>query len=250
MKTALAIRHLHFEDLGSLQPLLLERGYTLRYLEAGTDDLRDAALADLLVVLGGPIGAFDEQLHPFLLDELTLIERQLQQQRPLLGICLGAQLIARALGARVGDMGFKEIGFAPLTLSAQGQASVLAGLQGVPVLHWHGDRFELPDGAIPLAGTALCANQAFSVGRHVLALQCHLEAQPQQIERWLIGHACELSQSGIDPRRLRCQAAAVASSLPAAAQAVFAAWLDALPPSPGKASDCSQPPTSRSTHHV
>lgn len=229
MKTAIAIRHLHFEDLGSLQPLLQERGYTVRYLQAGSGDLRNVEAADLLIVLGGPIGAFDEHEYPFLLDELALIERQLARSLPLLGICLGAQLIARALGAGVASMGLKEIGFAPLTLTAQGRASALAALEQVPVLHWHGDRFEIPDVARLLAGTRLCANQAFSVGEHVLALQCHLEAQPQQIEQWLLGHAFELAQAGIDPCVLRRQAQVAASSLPLAARAVFGAWLDALP---------------------
>ena len=229
MKTALAIRHLHFEDLGSLQSLLHERGYSVRYLEAASDDLHIQEEPDLLVVLGGPIAAFLERGYPFLLDELALIQRQLQRRLPLLGICLGAQLIARALGAGVASMGLKEIGFAPLTLTAQGRASPLAALEQAPVLHWHGDRFEIPEGAMLLAGTTLCANQAFSVAEHVLALQCHLEAQPQQIEQWLVGHACELAQAGIDPCVLRRQAEAVASRLPLAARAVFGTWLDALP---------------------
>ena len=233
MKTALAIRHLHFEDLGALLPLLHERGYSVRYLDAPSDDLRNIEEPDLLVVLGGPIAAFDEHAHPFLLDELALIQRQLQRRLPLLGICLGAQLIARALGADVASLGLKEIGFAPLTLTTQGRASPLAALAQAPVLHWHGDRFEIPEGATLLAGTALCANQAFSVGEHVLALQFHLEALPQQIEHWLVGHACELAQAGIDPIALRRQAQAAALSLPAAARAVFGAWLDALPADSG-----------------
>ncbi|WP_296251162.1 gamma-glutamyl-gamma-aminobutyrate hydrolase family protein [uncultured Stenotrophomonas sp.] len=128
MKTALAIRHLHFEDLGALRPLLHEGGYSVRYLEAASDDLHIQEEPDLLVVLGGPIAAFDEREYPFLLDELALIQRQLQRRLPLLGICLGAQLIARALGAEVASMGLKEIGFAPLTLTAQGRAGLLRWL--------------------------------------------------------------------------------------------------------------------------
>jgi GMP synthase (glutamine-hydrolysing) len=137
-------------------------------------------------------------------------------------------LIARALGAGVAGMGVKEIGFAPLTLTAEGEASPLAALAHMPVLHWHGDRFDIPEGATRLAGTPTCANQAFRVGRHVLALQCHLEADPRQIERWLVGHACELAQAGIDPCALRAQALALQADLPLAAGAAFTAWLDEI----------------------
>lgn len=227
MKT-LAIRHLHFEDLGTLEPLLQARGHTIQYLDATQDDLSrlDGRDADLLVVLGGPIGACDDDAYPFLVEELAAVRRWLAAGRPLLGICLGAQLIARAMGARVEPMGRKEIGFAPLVLTPAGEASPLAMLAGTPVLHWHGDRFDIPPGAVRLASTAVCAHQAFAVGRHVLGLQCHLEADPLRIERWLVGHACELAQAGIDARTLRAEAQAVQARLPQAASAVFARWLD------------------------
>jgi GMP synthase (glutamine-hydrolysing) len=230
MKTAIAIRHLDFEDIGTLEPLLTARGYAVRYLDATTDDLlaEDTATVDLLVVLGGPIGAFDDARYPFIESELAIIQQRLDSQRPLLGICLGAQLIARALGADVVSMGMKEIGFAPLTLTPEGEVSPLAALGKAPVLHWHGDRFDIPAGATLLAGTPACASQAFSMGRHVLALQCHLEADPSRIERWLVGHACELAQAGIDPRALRTEAQIRQSDLPLAAQAAFSAWLDGI----------------------
>lgn len=228
--TAIAIRHLHFEDLGTLEPLLQSRGYAVRYVDAPTEDLRAPHIADagLLVVLGGPIGAFDEAAYPFLADELALVRRRLDSQQPLLGICLGAQLIARALGAPVAPMGVKEIGFAPLALTAAGRDSPLAALSGVPVLHWHGDQFGIPPGAQCLAGTATCPHQGFAVGPQVLGLQCHLEADPRTLERWLVGHACELAQAGVDPRTLRAEAQALQARLPAAAGAVFTRWLDGL----------------------
>lgn len=227
-KSAVVIRHIHFEDLGTLGPVLQERGYLVRYVDPAVDDLAslDAVEPDLLVVLGGPIGAFDDALYPFLGAELALVERRLAAARPLLGICLGAQLIARALGAGVAPMGAKEIGFGALELTDAGKASALAGLAGVPVLHWHGDRFEIPPGALRLAATPACANQAFALGATVLGLQFHLEADSARIERWLVGHASELAQAGIDPRSLREQARLAGTSLAAASAAVFHAWLD------------------------
>ena len=102
MKTALALRHLAFEDLGLIEPLLVKRGFEVRYHEAGVDDFNavDLAVVDLLVVLGGPISVEDEERFPWLIDEVALIRQRLDSQRPLLGICLGSQLMARALGAR------------------------------------------------------------------------------------------------------------------------------------------------------
>jgi len=228
MKTAIAVRHVYFEDLGILELLLHERGYKVQYVDAAVDDLAslDPRTPDLLVLLGGPIGAFDDEIYPFLKHELELLRRRLQSGRPVLGICLGAQMIARALGARVYALGVKEIGFGTITLTKEGRASALAALSDLPVLHWHGDQFDIPAGAVRLATTAIGANQAFAMGAQVLGLQFHLETDARLIERWLVGHASEISQAGIDPRTLRAQARKHGASLSAAARRVFTAWLD------------------------
>jgi len=227
MKTLLALRHLAFEDLGLLAPLLQAEGWAIRYHDIGVDDLQaiDLAQVDLLVVLGGPIGAEDDDRYPFLGDEVRLIQRRLAARRPLLGICLGAQLMARALGARVAPMQRKEIGFAPLSLTPEGARSPLAGLGHQPVLHWHGDQFSLPPGVAALAGTALCPHQAFTVGAHAMAWQFHLEVDPARIEQWLIGHAAELAQAGIAPAPLRDGARLHGPALAQALQGVVRPWL-------------------------
>jgi len=228
MKSVIALRHLQFEDLGTIEPLLVERGYRVRYVDATVADLKtlDVVSPDLVVVLGGPIGAFDDDTYPFVAQEIALVKARLQSRRPLLGICLGAQFIARVLGAHVYPMGYKEIGFSPLTLTSEGRGSPLAALGDTPVLHWHGDRFEIPDGATRLAGTADCPNQAFSYGENVLGLQFHLEADTKRIEQWLVGHANELGQLEIDPRVIREHAQALDGELTKASRNVMAAWLD------------------------
>jgi GMP synthase (glutamine-hydrolysing) len=234
LSTAAVIRHVAFEDLGVLAPVLAARGISARYFEAGVDDLgaieRDAP--DLLVVLGGPIGVYDEPLYPFLGEEVALIERRLSAGAPTLGICLGAQLIARAAGARVYPGAQKEIGFSPLALTRDGEASCLGELKAAAhnVLHWHGDTFDLPAGATRLALTPITQNQAFSLGPSVLALQFHVEAEPQRLERWLIGHTGEIAQAGLDVRALRAEIARQGPAVAAAGAQAFLRWLDGIAP--------------------
>ncbi|SDL62086.1 GMP synthase (glutamine-hydrolysing) [Modicisalibacter muralis] len=166
MKTAFAIRHVSFEDLGVWEPLLRERGYDVRYHDIGLDSrwVEEALQADLLVVLGGPISALDEARYPFLLAELEVIQQRITAGYPTLGICLGAQLIARAMGAFITAMTAREIGFDTLTLTAAGRASFMAPLDNMPVLHWHGDEFEIPAQAAALAVSPRCYRQAFCPG--------------------------------------------------------------------------------------
>jgi GMP synthase (glutamine-hydrolysing) len=231
MKSAIAIRHVHFEDLGVFGPVLERRGYHVAYLDVGIDRVAADVVdqADLLVVLGGPIGAYEDDLYPFLLEELAVIQRRLASGKPILGICLGAQLIARAMGARVYPGPAKEIGWSAVTLTDAGCHGPLAALEAVPVLHWHGDTFDLPVGAVRLASTSICANQAFSVGRQVLAFQFHPEATGAGLERWLIGHACEIAATpGVSVPDLRNQARSMATHGAACGQRCLDLWLDGL----------------------
>jgi GMP synthase (glutamine-hydrolysing) len=192
--TTLALRHVAFEDLGLLAPLLAERGHAVRYVDVPTADLDsvDSLSPDLLVVLGGPIGVYESDRYPFLERETAWLAERLAAGRPTLGICLGSQLMAKALGARVYASGTKEIGWAPVTLTAAGATSCLRHIEETAVLHWHGDTFDLPAGAELLASTAVCRNQAYSFGEHALALQFHAEAAGRALESWFVGHACEI----------------------------------------------------------
>ena len=232
MKRAVALRHLAFEDLGLLADLLTERRYDVSYREAGVEELADLRLQrdDLLIVLGGPIGAYEDDRYPFLADEVRLIERSVRCDVPVLGICLGAQLLARALGARVYRGSAKEIGFAPVTLTAEGRAGCLGLLEREPspVLHWHGDTFDLPAGARHLAATDITPNQAFGLGARVLGLQFHLEADLSRFERWLIGHTGELAAGHIDVGRLRADGRRHARALARIGRSVLASWLDGI----------------------
>lgn len=231
MKSAVAIRHVAFEDLGAFAPALAAAGFTIQYHDVGTHDLRalEPDAADLLVVLGGPIGAYEDTAYPFLKDELDVIGRRLTMGRPLMGICLGAQLIARAAGARVFPSGAREIGFAPIMLSEAGVRSCLEPFAKDPLtLHWHGDTFDLPRGAERLASTALCENQAFAIGSAVIGFQFHPEVDGRGIEKWLVGHAVELAGARIDVPRLRAEAHAYGERLARKGRAVAAAWLGAL----------------------
>lgn len=230
MKTAVVFRHVPFEDLDSLSETLLAKGYRWRCIDTPVQSLSsfDALKDDLLIVLGGPIGVYEQHLYPFLETELRIIRERLAAGKPVLGICLGAQLMASALGAHVASMGVKEIGYAPVTVSDSAPA-YFAPLHNLPVLHWHGDSFEIPESGTLLASSDVCENQAFSVGDFALGFQFHLEVTAAGLESWLVGHASELSHAGVDPRTLREDATRYSARLSSAARQVVGHWLDALP---------------------
>jgi GMP synthase (glutamine-hydrolysing) len=231
---ALVLSHLAFEDLGSLEAPLRERGFDIETVDAATErfPLKQAESCDLLVVLGGPIGVYDQRDYPFLKDEITCIGERLAARKPILGICLGAQLMAAALGARVyrGQHG-AEIGWFPIQAAA-GSSSCewFAPLltSGLSLFHWHGDTFDLPLGAQLLAKTEHYTNQAFALGSYALGLQFHPEVSATGLESWYVGHACELHHAGISAASLRSAAHEKAAALEEAAARFWKLWLDTI----------------------
>jgi GMP synthase (glutamine-hydrolysing) len=231
MRLALVIRHVACEDLGNLAQVLQQRALVVRYVEAGIDDLGqlNPLAPEVLIVLGGPIGAYQEHHYPFVTDELRLLERRLAADLPTLGICLGAQLMARALGAKVYAGPRKEIGWSPLQLSEAGRRSCLAPLakRQAAVLHWHGDTFDLPAGATHLASTLAYDNQAFAWGTRGLALQYHAEVTARGLERWFISHAHELDHTpGLSVGQLRQDTQCYAPRLQVRAASCWQTWLN------------------------
>jgi GMP synthase (glutamine-hydrolysing) len=228
-RTAVALRHVAHEDLGILAQVLPDVGFAVAYRDTQRDDLSDPtiAAADLLIVLGGPFGAYETETYPFLAREIGILERRLARGGATLGICLGAQLMAKALGANVFPGPLKEIGWGKVDLTAEGRASALKPLgdDGAVVLHWHGDTFDLPDGATRLAANANYQNQAFSYDDRALALQFHLEADGAVLENWYTGNAGDLEAVQIPAADLRVQTMKISQAVRVRGSKIFAAWL-------------------------
>jgi GMP synthase (glutamine-hydrolysing) len=231
LKTAIAIRHVAFEDLGSLAEVLVERGYCIGYLEATSSNLTSLIdrQPDLLIILGGPIGVYDEEDYPFLTSEFQVLQARLAADLPTLGICLGAQLMAQALGAKVYPGGKKEIGWSPISLTAAGENTPLKHLQSSPVLHWHGDTFDLPANAIHLASSSIYPNQAFAWQRCGLALQFHPEVTAKGLEAWFVGHACEINATdAVNVSLLRRDTELYSQALVTSAKLLWHSWLEQI----------------------
>jgi len=198
-KPVLAIRHVEHEGLGALADVLTRAGLEYRYLDlfSATTSKFNPRLYCGLIVLGGPMNADEFARYPFLAYERQWIRAALDVELPILGICLGSQLLARTLGSRVEAKPVKEIGWYPIQCTPQSADDPLFRHLGdqPTVFQWHGDGFELPPGAVRLAGSKLCTQQAFRYGPSAYALQFHLEVTAEMIDRWLTepGNCAELA---------------------------------------------------------
>jgi GMP synthase-like glutamine amidotransferase len=173
------LQHVPFEGLGSIEPWFESAGYEVTYSRLfEPTNLPDAKTIDLLVIMGGPMSVNDENVFPWLVSEKQFIREVIESGKPVLGICLGAQLIASAMGARIFRNPVKEIGWFSIHAVDSNEGSVFRFPPSETVFHWHGETFDLPRGAIWLAKSEGCENQAFQLGNSVIGLQFHLETTP------------------------------------------------------------------------
>ena len=230
----LVFQHVAAEPLGSLDPLIRRRGHRIRFVNFERDPDAQPSVDRYrgLVVLGGPMNVGDQAARPHLRTELRLIEQALRQDKPVLGICLGAQLLAHVLGAPVRRHAAPEIGWYDLELTAAGYADpVLSALGGhSPVFQWHGQTFELPAGAAQLARTATCEQQAFRWGDRAYGLQFHPEVDAALIGRWLRtpAYAEELCAAGLphDADAIAARTPELAAAMQRVAEPLFERFLD------------------------
>lgn len=192
------LQHVDFEGAGSIAGFARRHGHTLTTVKMYKNSpLPEPDSVDALVVMGGPMSVNDESEYPWLTAEKKFISRLIEQKKPILGICLGAQMIASSLGARVYPGPEKEIGWFPVHLAPEAKLSTAT--QNWPenpvVFHWHGETFDLPAGSVRIASSDLYKNQAFIYGDRVIGIQFHLEMGEEDINRIITHCGDEITKS-------------------------------------------------------
>ncbi len=231
-KKVWVLQHTPPETLGTIVDALDERGIAHEYArpflgERVSADMEDAAG---LIVMGGPMGVRDVEQSPFLRDEMRLIESALRHGKPVLGICLGSQMLASALGASVTRGKKKEIGWFPVRLDEHAQQDPLwTGLEGTFVpFHWHGDVFSLPKKAVPLASSETTEHQAFRYGDSVYGFLFHMEVTENMIREMIRNFSEELQQENLDGGWLMQKWEAHSGNLERIGRTVFGRWANLL----------------------
>jgi GMP synthase (glutamine-hydrolysing) len=226
-----ALYHVPSETLGLIKTCLDKRGLPVAEHQVYENQVPSySSSMSALIVMGGPMNVDETHLYPFLNAEVKLITQVLQARRPVLGICLGAQLLAKVLGSRVYPNRVREVGWYPVELLPEAGNDRL--FSKVPrtfdVLHWHGDTFDLPEGATHLARSDRCVNQAFRWGSSVWGLQFHLEVTPEMIDDWVQGEdsISYIRGAGEDPEEISEKTTAIFSTLQPLAEQIFSSFLD------------------------
>lgn len=231
MKSALIIRHVPVEGIAGFREAVESSGYHLDRIDVSDPQFPslDLTAPDLLIMMGGPMGVYEQDQYPWIRCQQQRLASRLELDRPTLGVCFGAQLLASALGARVFPGPTKEVGFHPLTISSSPAAAPLRHLEGLPVLHWHGDTFDLPEGAELLASSERYAHQAFCVGTNILGLQFHAEmGLDERFDSWVERWPHDVLAASTTPERLREDHARHGPVVVAAGRAMITEWLASL----------------------
>lgn len=230
-RTALVLQHDASIHLGNIGPVLRDHGYDVRVVDVTAEDMGqlDHAAADLVVVLGGEMGAYQTEEFPFLAAEQQLLRERLADEKPTLGVCLGAQLMAGALGKRVYKGDTTQIGYRLVEPTAAGADSPIRHFEGVPVVEWHGDTFELPESATLLATSSAYSNEAFAIGEFALAVQFHPEVTEEMHEQWVADGYNELDEHALDADALRADSDRHSAAMQEASRRAFSEWLSRLP---------------------
>lgn len=232
MKRVLVFKHVAHEPLGQLDPLLRAAGFRIRYVnfQRTPEAVPDVDKYDGLVILGGPMSVNDAARFPHLKREIAAIERAIVTDKPVLGVCLGAQLTAAALGASVERNPSREIGWYDVQPTHAAQRDPLFGAFGAsqPLFQWHCDTFGIPSGAVHLARSEACEAQAFRYGDKVYGLQFHLEVDAPMVERWLGTESLrkEMAEHGFDPDAIRASTHEHIARSEALAQRVFSTFIE------------------------
>lgn len=231
MKKALIIRHVPYEGVAGYRQPIERAGYHVDRIDVADPAFSSVDLTepDLLIMMGGPMGVYETDRHPWIACQLRRLARRLDADRPTLGVCLGAQMIAAALDARVYPGSAKEVGFHPVEILEAGASSPLRHLDAVPILHWHGDTFTLPDNVELLASSHVYEHQAFRRGSNVLALQFHAEmGEDPRFEAWMEESPESVIEANRTEKGMREDHARLGPPAVAAGRRMITDWLDQL----------------------
>jgi GMP synthase (glutamine-hydrolysing) len=229
MKTALIIRHVPHEGVAGYRQPIEDAGYHVDRIDVTDPEFASLDLCkhDLLIMMGGPMGVYEHAEHPWIRCQMRRLARRLEADRPTLGVCFGAQMVAAALGAEVYPGPAKEVGFHPVTV--HDTEGPLRHVEGVPVLHWHGDTFTRPEGVELLASSDLYEHQAFRRGRNLLALQFHAEmGEDPRFDAWIEQSPGDVAAVGHTPDTLRAAHETHGPRAVAAGRAMISEWLEGL----------------------